>query len=269
MDRALVVFSARPANPRGAPHLVELAGARVVEGEVTSVFEELVCPPVAIEPEGTELHGIGEGEVRSAELAPAVIERFGEWVGEDWMAAHGAAANARVLAFECARHGLEPLRAPVLCSRRLAVRHVPETSDHELETLCQHLELEVSDRHGALAEAVYAWKVLEECLRRSSGLARTTLPEILAQCGAPVSVASSMPPPARLTPKLRRLSAALESGSGITLLYGGPAQEPSRLEVAPRFLFERHGKGYLEAECAASGLLKTYRLERVHKLLDG
>ena len=53
----------------------------------------------------------------------------------------------------------------------------------------------------------------------------------------------------------------------ITLLYGSKLEPPARLEVLPRFLFERRDKGYLEAECRRSGTLKTYRLDRVHRVL--
>ena len=39
------------------------------------------------------------------------------------------------------------------------------------------------------------------------------------------------------------------------------------LAVEPRLLYQNDGKGYLEAECVRSGLLKTYRLDRIHKIL--
>jgi hypothetical protein len=38
------------------------------------------------------------------------------------------------------------------------------------------------------------------------------------------------------------------------------------LPVTPRLLFEQGERAYLEAECARSGLIKTYRLDRVQRV---
>lgn len=70
--RPLVFMDTETANLRGAPFLLELAGVRVEGGEVVDTFAELVLPPVAIEPEATEIHGIDEDAVRQADPAPLV-----------------------------------------------------------------------------------------------------------------------------------------------------------------------------------------------------
>ncbi len=42
---------------------------------------------------------------------------------------------------------------------------------------------------------------------------------------------------------------------------------PATLSLTPSFLYRRNRKDYMEAECHQSGLLKTYLLERVLKVL--
>ncbi|MCP3920681.1 MAG: WYL domain-containing protein [bacterium] len=267
MSRPLVVLDCEKAALEGAPHLLELAAVRVEGGEVQETFEELVCPPVPIEPEATDIHGITEDDVRNADPAFAVLGRFRRFVGGDWMAAHNAGADASILGFEHARAALEPPPGPILCSLRLAVEFLPEAPDHKLPTLAQHLELEDAGSHRALADAVICWKVLEACIERLGGSG--SLPDLLARSRNPVTIPSSLPDPARMSPRLRPLEPAIAAGAQVRLLYGEDGEVPVPLSVLPLFLFKRHKKSYLEAECLQSGLLKTYRLDRVRKVLDG
>ena len=69
-----------------------------------------------------------------------------------------------------------------------------------------------------------------------------------------------------MPPRLRALSRASESGSPVTLHYSAGGEPPARLAVLPRLLYQAWDKGYLEAECLHSGLLKTYRLDRVQRV---
>ncbi len=263
----LIVLDTETAALQGAPHLVELAAVRVSEGEIVDQFEQLVRPEIPIEPEATEIHGIDESMVRDARTAGDVLEDFGTWAGDDWLVAHNAGADARVLGFECARHGREALQNPFLDTLALAKKLIPEAPDHKLLTLCDFLELEDGPHHRALPDAVYCWKVLEECAERLCAERPATREELLAQSGRPVSIAGRVPSLPTLPRRLRRLRAALEGGEEVTALYGEGLETPARLSFVPRFLFERRSKGYLEAQCTRSGLLKTYRIDRFRKIL--
>lgn len=263
MDRALVVLDTETATAQGAPHLVELGAVRVRDGEVEESFGSLVRPEVPIDPAASEVHGITDADVRDAPCAAEVLARFAAWAGGELLAAHNAPVDARVLGFEYARSGLAPPPGRFLDSLRLARRFLPDAPDHTLPTLCQVLELEDGPHHRALPDAVYCWKLLESCRALAGGVAFESL---LALCGRPISIPAALPPPPRLPRRLRAIEAARREGRSIELLYGAGVEAPARLEVLPRFLFERRDKGYLEAECRRSGALKTYRLDRVRRV---
>ena len=120
MARPIVVLDTETTASRGAPHLLELAALRVVGGEVVDQFESLVRPEVPIEAESGALHGITDADVAGAPVAPEVLAAFLAWLGDDWMAAHDAPKDARVLGFELARarlgspHGALDLHAAPL-----------------------------------------------------------------------------------------------------------------------------------------------------------
>ncbi len=70
-----------------------------------------------------------------------------------------------------------------------------------------------------------------------------------------------------MSPRLRPLERAVSDEEAVRIVYARQDGAPTPIDVLPRFLFERRGKSYLEAECQASGMLKTYLLERVRKVL--
>ena len=78
---------------------------------------------------------------------------------------------------------------------------------------------------------------------------------------------SLTPESPRFPRRIRALSDNIQSGEELTLLYGSGGEQPATLKVRPRFAYRRKDKDYLEAECSHSGILKTYRLDRVQKIL--
>ncbi|MFT7485624.1 MAG: DNA polymerase III epsilon subunit-like protein [Candidatus Paceibacteria bacterium] len=269
MNSSLVILDTETATLMGAPHLLELGAIRVTDGEIEDQFESLVCPQVEIEAGATEIHGIRQEDVRNAPLTGEVLKEFTAWAGESWLAAHNTGFDASVLAYEYARHHVTPPPGVFIDSLILARKFIPESIDHKLLTLCQHLELEEGPHHRALSDAVYCWMVIEECMHRMGEAGDPSWIELAALCGSPTSIDSAMPRVPSLKSKFRELERSLGSNSDeeLTLLYGDTNSTPTSLGVRPRFLYQRNKTGYLEAECLRSNTLKTYRLDRVQKVL--
>jgi DNA polymerase III epsilon subunit-like protein len=268
MNSSLIILDTETCTLLGAPHLLELGAVRVVDGEIEDQFESLCCPQVEIAPDATEIHGITQEDVRSAPLTAEVLEKFKAWAGDSFLAAHNAGFDATVLAFEYARIGMEPPTGTFIDSLTLSRKYIPDSIDHKLVTLCQHLELEDGPHHRALSDAVYCWMVIAECMERMAELdIDDSLTSLAAHCGAPLTIESSIPRPPKISSRLRPLERATDAGEEITLLYGTKGDPPTQLGVRPRFLYQRHKNGYLEAECLRSNSLKTYRLDRVQKTL--
>ncbi|MFT4542781.1 MAG: DNA polymerase III epsilon subunit family exonuclease [Planctomycetota bacterium] len=268
MDRPLIALDTETANSKGAPHLLELAAVRVIDGEIEDSFNSLVCPSIPIDPEAEAIHGIDEDAIRTAPETADVLNKFTEWVGDDWMVAHNAGADTRVLGFAYRRFGVDEMpEGPVLDSLALSQRYMPEAPDHKLATLSEELMLEDVGHHRALPDAVTCWKVVEACLERRGGLDDTSMTEVMTELGRPRTIPARVPDAPKLRSGIRRLRQAAQDGDEVELLYGDNNSQPSRLRLRPNFLYERHGRGYMEAECPSSGLLKTYLLARVRRLL--
>src|SRR5262245_22584790 len=107
----------------------------------------LVRPQVPVEERASAIHGIADEDVRDAPDAGEAIARFSEWLGDDWMVAHGARFDAGVLGFECVRWDLPMPTGPMLDTVKLARKLIPDAPDHKLSTLCQWLEIEATIYH--------------------------------------------------------------------------------------------------------------------------
>jgi DNA polymerase III epsilon subunit family exonuclease len=271
--RPFVVFDTECATSKGPPHLVEVGAVRVVDGEIVGHFEELVRPEVAIEKEAFEVHGIEEAAVRDARTAAEVLPDFARFIGGDWLFAHGASRDVGLLGWESARHDIDLPANAVLDTLKLARHCAPDASDHTLETLAGHFEVDVDRSHRALADAVTCWKVLEACIELlavepgTDGGGDRIATEILHRAGTKLTLAGARPRMPRLSPRLRSLESACRERTRVTLLYGEDSG-PSKLLVAPRVLFSMGEKSYLEGECVRSGTIKTYRLDRIQRVLD-
>ncbi len=58
----------------------------------------------------------------------------------------------------------------------------------------------------------------------------------------------------------------IRASARVELVYGDAHGTPARLGVYPRLLYQIKQRSYLEGECASSGTLKTYRLDRVQRV---
>ncbi|MDF1839648.1 MAG: hypothetical protein P1V35_17410, partial [Planctomycetota bacterium] len=159
----------------------------------------------------------------------------------------------------------DPAPGPFLDSLPLARRWIPESSDHKLLTLCQMLDLDEGQHHRALADAVWCWKVVEECLHRAEASGADPLSEAIYAIKRPLTIASRGPERAKMSPRLRPIEAAIRDTRPIKLMYGEGHTYP--IEVHPRMLYQSHAKGYLEAECPKTGELRTYLLSKVRKAI--
>lgn len=268
MNRPLVVIDTETATLQGAPHLLEIGAVRVEDGEIQDSFERFVRPDVEIDPMATAIHGITTEDVLDADDPATVLGDFFDWAGEDWFAAHNAPFDAKVIAYEARRYRFDELPSgPFLDSLPLARKYIPESPNHKLVTLSEHLDLEDGPHHRALSDAVYCWKVIEECWERAGGLDKVSMTELLSNSGRTLTFSSAAPATPHFPRRIRALGKNLEGGEEVTVLYGSSGEQPATLSIKPRFAFRRRDKDYLEAECCHSGILKTYRLDRVQKIV--
>lgn len=173
--------------------ILEIGAVRVADGCVADRFETLVNPlrpiPIAIQ----VLTGIRDGMVAGAPPLDPAMRAFSAWLArapEAPFVAHNAPFDEGFVRRALALCGLPPLGRPVLCTRRLAKRLVPESPRHGLDALCERFTIENRARHRALGDAEATAELLLLLFARARERARlSTLGELIAFHGRSVRAA--------------------------------------------------------------------------------
>jgi DNA polymerase-3 subunit epsilon len=152
--------------------VLEIGAVRVAQRQGVESFHTLCDPQRAIPARITRLTGIDMHVVRGAPPLEQALRSFCTWLdrfSEAPFVAHNAAFDQRFIEGALAQHGFAPLGRPVLCTRKLARRLVPELGRLGLDSLCAHFGISNQARHRALGDAQATARALIELLE----LART------------------------------------------------------------------------------------------------
>lgn len=164
--------------------LVQIGAVRLTHAGETSdeEFTTLVDPGVPIPPASTEIHGIADGDVRNAPNPKESLEKLARFLGDAVIVGHTIGFDLEVLRQEAARHGV-PWRTPAaLDIRPMAQSVLPGAPGYDLDGLCAHLGIDISNRHSALGDAIAAADVLHVLLPKLRERGIRTLAETHALC---------------------------------------------------------------------------------------
>jgi DNA polymerase III epsilon subunit family exonuclease len=148
--------------------ILEIGAVRVAGGRLVARFQTLVDPGVPIPPRITALTGIDRSLVDGAPPLPAAMRAFHAWVGEGGapvpFVAHNAGFDERFVRRALAEVGLPDWSGPVVCTRKLARRLLPELRRYDLDSLCAQFGVANHARHRALGDAEATARALVELL---------------------------------------------------------------------------------------------------------
>jgi len=129
--------------------IVQIGAVRIVDGQVRTAesFERLVNPCRPIPQDATRFHGITDDTVADAAGIDEVLAAFAEFAGNAVLVGHNIAFD---LAIMNRAHRIEN---PTLDTMLLSIGAFPHRRDHTLETLAEHFDEPVQDRHTAPGDA--------------------------------------------------------------------------------------------------------------------
>lgn len=145
-------------DPKKGHRIIEIAGVRIEEGNVTDkTFVSLVNPERDIPWEAKQVNKIDEADVATAPTIDAVLPQFLEFATGSVLIAHNAAFDHGFLTAEkefCWGYIELP---ECLCSMRLSQSLYPTEFRHSLDVLIRKFNLDMpADRHRALSDCYAA-----------------------------------------------------------------------------------------------------------------
>jgi DNA polymerase III epsilon subunit family exonuclease len=147
--------------------IIELGAYRIRGHRIVDEFVVLVNPEIAIPRFVMSLTGISNEMVKSAPVFADVAPRWLEFVEDAVLIAHNAPFDTNFLNYEISR--VYPGHRMInthLCTVTLSRRVVPGLANYRLETVADHFEIPIFQRHRAGSDALATAEVFLHLLDR-------------------------------------------------------------------------------------------------------
>lgn len=246
--------------------LVEIAAVRfdLLSG-AKEYFQTLVNPGKPIPWEATRVHGINDEMVFTAPTIEKVLPPFFHFIQGAIPVAHNAPFDIGFIAHHSLRSGIEPPQHTILDSCMYSRRVFLELPSHSLENLVKSHGISESTFHRALADAKSCMEVFRITVGKSCGV-NASWDDLIARHGKTYSFAegSRQLETHETKDHLAPLFAALEGRRSIWIQYEGGF---GAREVSPTMIYAKGSQQYMEATCHLDGIKKSFRLDRIKKVI--
>lgn len=263
-----VAFDTETTGTGAGSRLLEIAGARFVDGEFQGRFEALIDPGLPIPPESTEVHQITDAMVAGCPKASAVLADFFSFAEGAVLVAHNAPFDAAMIGLELTRHRLPAPSNPILDSLPAARRMFPAGA-HTLDALIDLIGLPRQDsRHRAFGDAELVRHLVGKMIEQLGGPG-VPLKLLVEQTGLPEHLENHVLRMPRLPDPLRYLEDACRGKKKANLHLAGTGQRPQQRIVTPEVVYEWNGLSFVEAFCGKEGRSLTFRLDKIVRAEPG
>jgi DNA polymerase-3 subunit epsilon len=148
-----------------ADRVIDVAVFQFKDGQIVDKFSSLVNPGRPIPGWITMLTGIDDDMVRRAPSFAEIADPLRRILSRGVFTAHNAGFDYGFIQQEFARLG-QPLESAVCCTVKLSRLLFPELPSRSLGWLCEHLLIDIWDRHRAHGDAEATVYVLKDMLRK-------------------------------------------------------------------------------------------------------
>lgn len=248
--------------------LVELAAVRfdLLTG-AKEYFQTFVNPRKPIPPQVSRIHGITDDMVFTAPTIDQVLPSFFRFIEGAVPVAHNAPFDIGFISLHAMRSGLTAPDMPILDSCMFSRRIFLEQPSHRLGALAEAFGIPTGTAHRALDDAKTCMEVFRLAVGKSCGV-NAGWQELANRHGKVHSFTDASKPVTqtkKIVP-LEPLFKALEERKSVWIKYEGGY---SAREISPLLLYAKGAQQYMEATCHLDGIRKSFRLDRIQKVLSG
>lgn len=164
----LVVFDTETTglSPFGDDRIIEIAAAKVINGEIVDTFEAMVNPERSIPFTATQVNKISDDMVADAPTMEEVWPAFKEFIGEDGvLVAHNSKFDMDYLVAFFDRNGMDKSELPeCICTMKMSRNFYSEEKGHSLKAVAARLGVEMDDTQAH--RALYDVKITAEVMQK-------------------------------------------------------------------------------------------------------
>ncbi len=170
-DATYVVFDVETTGLSATyDKIIELAGVKIHKGEIVDRFESFANPHQKLSNTIIELTNITDDMLIDAPEIDDVMQKFYNWMGDSILVAHNASFDIGFINAQLQRMNIEKVKNPIIDTLELARFLYPELKNHRLNTLCKHLNIELTQHHRAIYDAeatgYLLWNLIKSVLEK-------------------------------------------------------------------------------------------------------
>lgn len=180
-DVKFVVFDLETTGLDYHTHnIIEIGAVQTTSTTIEHTFQTFIQIEGSIPPEATAINGITNEMIKDSPLVSQVLRDFLNFIEGSVLVAHNIGFDYRFLNSELIRNGFQGLGGVLLVDTlEIAKKALPSLARYSLEAIALHLDIDVSDYHRALNDAMACRDILFKCCDRMSMLGELPLSEIL------------------------------------------------------------------------------------------
>lgn len=147
--------------------IIEIAGLKIINGEVADVFNSLINIHKPLPPEIIRLTGINDEMLAEGEEKASVLRKFIAFIGELPLIAHNVEFDLPFINHQLNNELGFTLPNPAICTLKISRRIIPGLSSYKLGKLAEHFKLPAGLSHRALGDVEtthQVWLKLTELL---------------------------------------------------------------------------------------------------------
>ncbi len=235
--------------------LLEIGAVKFDRYRVLEEYQTLVDPMQPIDPAATAIHGITDAMVRGCPSPGEAVARLLDFLADACFIAHNARFDVRVIGMELARAGMEPPPNPVIDTVRLARRLFSGVGNYKLDTLARYLGIERQAQHRGLPDAYAAIAIFRHFLDGSNG--EYSVYDVPGYIGSFSELAPRVD--IRLQGDESDFEVLARKQVMVEIVYRGGTRPGIPRMITPIAVRDI----YLYAYCHRSGMVKSFRVDRV------
>jgi DNA polymerase-3 subunit alpha (Gram-positive type) len=146
--------------PAPKNRMTEFAAVLVADGEIMGEYSTLVNPGIRIPAYVKKITGINDEMVKEAPPFENLADEVVELIGERVIVAHNSQFDVGLLNSELERAKGFRLENKSICTVKLARKLQPGLDKYRLGDVARYFDIDIEERHRALADAMAAAKIL-------------------------------------------------------------------------------------------------------------
>ncbi|MGE3759502.1 MAG: exonuclease domain-containing protein [Pseudobdellovibrionaceae bacterium] len=257
-----LVFDIEAAGPLPIGFdLCEIGAITFADGKEKASYQTLLKPREPMSDFIIGIHGITNEMVADAPTISEKIREIHSLFQNSVAVAHHAPFDLGFMAYEFEKVGLPLPTMPAVCTSLLSRAVIPESKDHKLQTLVQHLGLQGGQAHRALDDTRACLQLFLECVRRLGP--DVTLEDITKRQGKDLPWNSFSVQTLRSDPHLSSLVTAIEKKLPVDIIYSGGTYKGQTRRLRPTGIVRNPDGDWFSAFCEIDKAAKRFYLARV------